>query len=235
MGLSLFLPRYICCQIVEFAPPKSSAIKTAIDRVTATLLHTNQFLNALVEFMVADRVEIKTDQVESLDGRLIMEQRRKQGAGADHITGGDHHRVRVGRTQGIDVRSKIFRAASVDRTNSSEEPAGGSRLPWKSFNAKIWTFTVPDGFATAGVSMTADNKARTRTSASNVFCFIWVSPCEIDWDYVFTVFSNIKFTEPPGLTRRLPRIKNLRQSGGLCEIHDFASPPRGGFAISDCY
>jgi hypothetical protein len=28
-------------------------------------------------------------------------------------------------------------------------------------------------------------------------------------------------------------IKNLRQSGGLREIHDFASPPRGGFAISD--
>jgi hypothetical protein len=34
-------------------------------------------------------------------------------------------------------------------------------------------------------------------------------------------------------TARLPGIKNLRQSGGLREIHDFASPPRGGFAISD--
>jgi hypothetical protein len=28
-------------------------------------------------------------------------------------------------------------------------------------------------------------------------------------------------------------IKNLRQSGGLREIHDFASPSHGGFAISD--
>jgi hypothetical protein len=34
------------------------------------------------------------------------------------------------------------------------------------------------------------------------------------------------------ILNRLPGIKNLRQSGGLREIHDFASPPRGGFAIS---
>jgi hypothetical protein len=55
------------------------------------------------------------------------------------------------------------------------------------------------------------------------------------------MFSAIKakhksFLSAPPLclkTGKLPGIKKLRQSGGLREIHDFASPPRGGFAISD--
>jgi hypothetical protein len=39
--------------------------------------------------------------------------------------------------------------------------------------------------------------------------------------------------ESPPSEKQTAGNKKLRQSGGLHEIHDFASPPRGGFAISD--
>ena len=45
----------------------------AIHGVTAAILHAQQFLPAFVEFMVSDCRELKTHQVEGVDGRLIME------------------------------------------------------------------------------------------------------------------------------------------------------------------
>ena len=53
--------------------------------MAAAVLHAQQFLPALIELVVASVAEIKAHQVESHHRRLIVEQRREQRAGPDHV------------------------------------------------------------------------------------------------------------------------------------------------------
>ena len=121
-GLAVILADHIGSQELEVGAGEVIAIQAAVHRVAAALLHAHQLAPAFVELVVADGVEIQADQVEGLDGRLIVEQGRKQRAGADHIAGGDHHRVRVERAQVVDVGGQVLHTAGVDRA----DPPGGA-------------------------------------------------------------------------------------------------------------
>ena len=64
-----------------------------VDRVAAAILHPQQFVLALVEFVVADGGDLKPHHRQRFDGGLVVEHRRQERAGADQVAGGDEDRV----------------------------------------------------------------------------------------------------------------------------------------------
>ena len=66
-----------------------------VDRMAAAILHPQQFVLALVEFVIADRGDRQPHHRQRFDGRLVMEHRRQERAGADQVAGGDEDRVLV--------------------------------------------------------------------------------------------------------------------------------------------
>ena len=85
-----------------------------VDRVAAAVLHAQQFVLALVEFVIADGGNIQPHHRQRLDGRLVMEHRRQERAGADQIAGGDEDRVLVSLAKLPDQRRHMFGAAGGD-------------------------------------------------------------------------------------------------------------------------
>ncbi len=94
-----------------------------VRRMTAAPLHAQELRAAFVELMVADCVELEAETIHRLDGAFVVEQRRDQRARADHVTGRDHHVVRVLRLELRDVLRE-----HVDTTGGRRGGEGSGRL-----------------------------------------------------------------------------------------------------------
>ena len=81
------------------------------DRVAAAVLHSQQFVLALVELVVADGSQRQSHHRQRLDRRLVVEHRRQKGAGADQVAGRDEDRVAVPVAKLPDQRRHVFGAA----------------------------------------------------------------------------------------------------------------------------
>ena len=96
--------------------------------LAAAILHALEFAPALVEFVVADRVEIQPDAVHRADRRLVEEQRGDQRARPDQVAGCDHHRVFVLRAHRIDRSGQPGRAAGLRLAPVAQLHGPGDRL-----------------------------------------------------------------------------------------------------------
>ena len=122
-----------------------------VDRMTAAVLHPQQFVLALVEFVIADRGDRKPHHRQRFDGGFVVEHRRQQGARADQVAGGDEDRVLVVLAQLLDQRRHVLGAAGRHRDlfglvggiGDPDSAGGGRRLPWKSLMARIRKSIAP--------------------------------------------------------------------------------------------
>ena len=64
-----------------------------VGRMAAAILHPQQFVLALVEFVIADRGDLKPHHRQRFDGGLVVKHRRQKRAGADQISGRDEDGV----------------------------------------------------------------------------------------------------------------------------------------------
>ena len=130
-----------------------------VDRVATAILHPQQFVLALVEFVVADGRQCQPHHRQRFDRRLVMEHRRQKRAGADQVAGRDEDRVAVSIAKLADQRRHVFGAARGDRDLlglvlgiGDRDPArGGAKVAVKIVdreNAQI------DGRGGLGVAMT---------------------------------------------------------------------------------
>ena len=129
-------------QVLEVGPGEPVAVLTAIDRMAAAALHAGELDRAFVELVVADRAEVEAEHVHRLDRRLVMEERREQRARADEVAGRDDERCSC--SVASSVLTCVARYSTPPATTvpiRPAEPAGGSRFPWKSLNARSCTST----------------------------------------------------------------------------------------------
>ena len=116
---------------LEVRTTEAVAIEATVDWMAAAVLHPQELGGPLVELVVADGVEIESDRVHRLDRRLVVEQARQQGAGADQVTGRHDDRVAVRLLERLHVRRQVLGAASQRgrsrRGRSSRRGAGGFR------------------------------------------------------------------------------------------------------------
>ena len=94
--------------------------------MTAAALQAQQFLPAVIEFMIADRGDRKIHRIERLDRRFVMEQSREQRAGADQVAGGDDDRVWIAGDGVLEMRCQVLGAAR--RRLSDRAVRAGRRL-----------------------------------------------------------------------------------------------------------
>ena len=99
------------CQIVKRCAGERMRPLAAVDRMTAAVLHPQQFVLALVEFVVADRGYRQSHHRQRFDSGLIVEHRGQQRAGADQISGGDKDRIFVALAQLLDQRRHVLDTA----------------------------------------------------------------------------------------------------------------------------
>ena len=78
---------------LEVGAGEAITVEVTVDRVAAAVGHPEQFGAALVEFVIADAVDLEADEVHGLDRRLIVEQRRDQWRRTDQVAGGHGDRV----------------------------------------------------------------------------------------------------------------------------------------------
>ena len=144
--LARVLVRHVRGEEVERRAAERIAVLAPVDGVAAAVLHPQQLVDALVELVVPDTVVVELHQVERLDRRLVVEQRRDQRRRADQVTGRDEQRVRVRRPQLTDVAWRGTRtppnSGVPDGPRRPAEPAGGCSAPWKSFRPRIWISVV---------------------------------------------------------------------------------------------
>ena len=100
---------------LEVGALEAVAREAAFDRVAATLLHPGQLVGALVELVVPDAVVVEAHEVHGLDRRLVVEDRRDEGRGTDHVT--RRHEQRVLRVRRLEV-------AHVAARGTPTPPAG---------------------------------------------------------------------------------------------------------------
>ena len=86
-----------------------------VDRVATAILHPQQFVLALVEFVVADGRQRQPHHRQRFDGGLVMEHRRQKRAGADQVSGRDEDRVAVPVAKLADQRRHVFGPTGGDR------------------------------------------------------------------------------------------------------------------------
>ena len=96
---------------LEVGATEAVAVEATVDRVAATVLHPQELGGPLVELVVADGIEIESDLIHCFDGRLVVEQARQQGAGADQVTGRHDDRVAVRLLECLHVRRQVLGAA----------------------------------------------------------------------------------------------------------------------------
>ena len=102
-------------QITKLGAAERMRSLAAVDRMTAAVLHPQQLVLALVEFVIADGSHREPHLVERFDGGLVVEHRRQKRAGADQVAGGDEDRVLVSLAQLPDRRRHVLGAAGLDR------------------------------------------------------------------------------------------------------------------------
>jgi hypothetical protein len=86
---------------MEFGAGKRMRPLAFVNRVAAAVLHPEQLLLALVEFMVADRGEIEPHHRHGFDGRLVVKHRRQKRARADQVARRDERRVLMALAQAL--------------------------------------------------------------------------------------------------------------------------------------
>lgn len=119
-------------------------------RVAAAVLYAQQFDDAAVELVLADGADSQAHQVQRVDGRLVVEQRREQRRGADQVAGGDEYMVRIFFARKLSTSvamcsappagTAIFAPACAGSLMRIP-PGGGRSLPWKSLIARSFTST----------------------------------------------------------------------------------------------
>src|SRR5207253_9253675 len=67
-------------EVAEFRAREGMRALAAVDRMATAILHAQQLALSLVEFVVSHRSNLEPHQRQRLDGRLVMEQRRQEGA-----------------------------------------------------------------------------------------------------------------------------------------------------------
>jgi hypothetical protein len=82
-----------------------------IDGVTAAILHPEQLVLALVEFMIADRGNFESHHRQGFDRGFIVKHRRQKRAGADQVTGCDENRVLVAFAELLDQGCHVLGTA----------------------------------------------------------------------------------------------------------------------------
>ena len=100
-------PAHVGGQEPEARTAETVAVAAAVHRVAAALLHAQQLIDALVELVVADRIEVEAHEVECLDRRLVVEQRRQQRTAADQVSGRHQYRVGVEGAQSRKLRREV--------------------------------------------------------------------------------------------------------------------------------
>ena len=93
-------------EVGEVGADEAVAVLAAVYRVAAAVLQAQQLVDALVELVVADGGHVQAEQVERLDGRLVVEGGAQQRRGADHVAGADG--------QGLLARCFGFRAKLLE-------------------------------------------------------------------------------------------------------------------------
>ena len=101
-------------ELAEHAAPRRVELRLG---VAAALLHALELGRALVELVVADRVEVEADLVHRLDRGLVVEQRRHERRCADQVAGGDDEAVAVPRLELPDVLGEVGGAAGRHRAS----------------------------------------------------------------------------------------------------------------------
>ena len=82
-----------------------------VDRMAAAILHPQQFVLALVEFVIADGGKRQPHHRQRFDSGLVVEHRRQKRAGADQIAGRDEDRILVPLAELPDQRRHVLGAA----------------------------------------------------------------------------------------------------------------------------
>ena len=113
-GLAAALLERAGGEIAKFRAGERMRPLALVDRVAAAILHAQQFVLALVEFVIADGGNIQAHHRQRLDRRLVMEHRRQKRAGADQVAGRDEDRVPVSLAKLADQRRHMFGAAGRD-------------------------------------------------------------------------------------------------------------------------
>ena len=72
-------------KVAKFRAEKRMRPLAFVDRMAAAVLHPQQFVLALVEFVVADRGNLKPHHRQRFDGRLVVKHRGQKRAGADQV------------------------------------------------------------------------------------------------------------------------------------------------------
>jgi hypothetical protein len=98
-------------EIVERRAGKGMRALAAIDGMAATVLHAQQLLAPFVEFVIADRGDLKAHHRQCLDGRFVMKQRGEKRAGADQVARGHEYAVRFAGAELLDQRRHMLGAA----------------------------------------------------------------------------------------------------------------------------
>ena len=117
-------------QEAEVGAREAGAVEAAVGGVAAAALHALELRGALVELVVAHRVEVEPDAVHRLDRRLVVEERRQQRRGADQVAGRDDQRVAVLALLLAQVRGQELRPARGHRRGAGRrrDRAGRGRL-----------------------------------------------------------------------------------------------------------
>jgi len=102
-------------EVVKPCSGEGMRAQAFVDRMAAAILHPQQFVLALVEFVIADGCDLKPHHRERLDRRLVVEHRRQQRAGADQVAGRNKHRVGVALAELFHQACHGLRAAGRDR------------------------------------------------------------------------------------------------------------------------
>ena len=101
-------------EIAKFGAEERMRPLASVDRMTAAILHPQQLVLALVEFVIADGGHRKPHHIKRFDGGLVVKHRRQERAGADQVAGGDEDRVAVSFAELPDRRRHVLGAAGFD-------------------------------------------------------------------------------------------------------------------------
>ena len=101
-------------EIVEFGAGEALWPAAALSRMTAAILHAQQFVLALVELVIADGRQSQPHLRHRFDGRLVVEHRRQERAGADEVAGRHEDRVRLAVGQQLHQARHVLGAAGRD-------------------------------------------------------------------------------------------------------------------------
>ena len=98
-------------KIVKSCAEERVRALTFVGGMTAAVLHPKQFVLALVEFVIADRGDLKPHHRQRFDGGLIVKHRRQKRAGADQVSGCDKDSVPGSPAELLDQRRHVLGAA----------------------------------------------------------------------------------------------------------------------------